>query len=117
MVTRAVLLELVQDMTTEEFLLAFKRFIAQRGTPVEIISDNAAYFKLASKTLEEMWKNEIRSHEVRSYASSTGISWHFIVELAPWKGGFYERMVGIVKRSLRKPVERKMLTLIQLQSK
>ena len=47
MVTRAVHLELVQDMTTEEFLLAFKHFIAQRGTPVEIISDNAAIFKLA----------------------------------------------------------------------
>ena len=56
MVTRAVHLELVQDMTTEEFLLAFKRFIVGRGTPVGIISDNAAYFKLGSKTLEEMWK-------------------------------------------------------------
>ena len=43
MVTGAVHLELVQDMTTEEFLFAFKRFIAQRGTPVEIISDNAAF--------------------------------------------------------------------------
>ena len=55
---------------------------------MEIISDNAAYFKLASKTLEEMWKNVIRSDEVQSYASSTGINWHFIVELAPWMGGF-----------------------------
>ena len=34
MVTIAMHLELVQDMTIEEYLLAFKRFIAQRGTPV-----------------------------------------------------------------------------------
>ena len=55
MVTIAIHLELVLDMTTEEFLLAFKRFIAQRGTPVEIISNNAVYFKFESKTLEEIF--------------------------------------------------------------
>ena len=53
---------------------------------MEIISNNATYFKLASKTLEEMWKNVIRSDEVQSYASSSSINWHFIVELAPWMG-------------------------------
>ena len=45
---------------------------------MEIISDNAAYFKLASKTLEG-----IRSNEVQLYASSSGINWHFIDGLAP----------------------------------
>ena len=55
---------------------------------MEIISDNAAYFKPASKTLEEMWKNTIRSDEVQSFESSSGINWHFIVELAPWMGDF-----------------------------
>ena len=48
---------------------------------MEIISDNAAYFKPASKTLEETWENMIRSDEVQSYASSTGINWHLIVEI------------------------------------
>ena len=116
MVTRAVHLELIQDMTTEEFLLAFKRFIAQRGSPDEVISDNAAHFKLASKTLELIWYNLVRSETVQSYVSSSGINWHFIVELAPWMGGFYERLVGIVKRSLRKSIGRKMLSLMQAQT-
>ena len=31
-------------------------------------------------------------------------------------GGFYERLVGLVKRSLRKSIGRRMLTLIQLQT-
>ncbi len=39
MVTRAVHLELLQDMTAEEFLLGFKRFVSQRGTPAEVVSD------------------------------------------------------------------------------
>jgi len=116
MVTRAVHLELIQDMTTEEFLLAFERFISQRGTPCEVISDNAAHFKLAGKTLNTLWEHVKKSDDVQSYVSSSGINWHFIVELAPWMGGFYERLVGIVKRSLRKSMGRKLLTLIQLQT-
>jgi hypothetical protein len=46
---RAIHLELVQDMSTEEFLLGFKRFISQKGTPAEIISDNDSQFKAASQ--------------------------------------------------------------------
>ena len=83
---------------------------------MEIISDDASYFNLASKTLEEVWKNVIRSDEVQSYAPSSSINWHFTVELAPWMGGFYERMVRIKKRYLRKSVGRKMLILIYLQN-
>ena len=52
MVTRAIHLELLQDMTAEEFLLGFKRFVSQRGAPEVILSDNAIQFKAASETLE-----------------------------------------------------------------
>lgn len=43
-------LELVNDMTIEEFLLALRRFIARRGKPVVIFSDNTTTFKAAAKT-------------------------------------------------------------------
>ena len=55
--TRAVHLELVVDMTAEQFLLCFRRFISQRGTPREIISDNAQQFKTASSVINRIWKN------------------------------------------------------------
>lgn len=116
LVTRAVHLELVQDMTTGEFLLALRRFISQRGTPIEITSDNALQFKAASATLDLIWKNVKSSDEIQSYVSNLGIKWTFIVEMAPWMGGFYERLVGLVKRSLRKTLQRKLLTLVQLQT-
>ena len=32
------------------------------------------------------------------------IQWKFIVEKAPWWGGFWERMVGITKRCLKKTI-------------
>ena len=81
MVTRAVHLELVQDMTTEQFLLAFRRFISQRGVPIEIISDNALQFKTAGRTLDLVWRNIFKSDDVKGYMSEQKIKWRFIVEL------------------------------------
>ena len=101
LVTRALHLEIVLDMSTEEFLLGLRRFVTLRGTPNEIYSDNALQFKTAAATLDLVWKNVINSVDVQSCASRTGIKWIFIVEMAPWMGGFYERLVGLVKRALR----------------
>ena len=42
LVTRAIHLELMYDMTTQQFLLGFRRFIACHGKPNRIISDNAS---------------------------------------------------------------------------
>ncbi len=44
-VTRAIHLKLVCDMSTSEFLMCFRRFVSQRGTPNEITSDNALQFR------------------------------------------------------------------------
>ncbi|XP_045185375.2 uncharacterized protein LOC123543362 [Mercenaria mercenaria] len=116
MVIRAVHLEIVPDATTEEFLVALRRFIATRGKPDEITSDNASQFKAGSKTINLVWNDVLKSTEVQDYVSREGIKWNFIVELAPWMGGFYERLVGIVKRAFRKTIGRKLLTLMQLQT-
>lgn len=116
LVTRAIHLELMHDMSAEEFLLGFRRFISVRGTPVEIISDNATQFKAASKVLESAWKQMTRCEDVQSYVSDSGIKWSYIVELAPWMGGFYERLVGVVKRAMRKSLDRRLLSDAQLQT-
>lgn len=116
MVVRAVHLEIVQDMSSEEFILALKRFISQRGAPKLILSDNGAQFKLSSNMIDLIWNNVLVSDATQSYIAGSGIKWRFIVELAPWMGGFYERLVGVVKRSLRKGLGRRLLTLIQIQT-
>ena len=40
--------------------------------------------------------------EVRQYITEGGIKWQFITALALWQGGFYKRLVALVKRLLRK---------------
>lgn len=112
-VTRAIHLEVVHDMSSEEFLLCFRRFIAQRGTPCEIISDNAMQFRASSTVLDRIWNKIQQSDEIMSYVSNAGIKWRFNLELAPWMGGFYERLIGLVKRSLRKTIGRRLLTTVQ----
>ena len=116
LVIRAVHLEVVQDMTADEFLLCFRRFIAQRGLPNVIISDNAMQFKAANQSLDSIWNSVTQCEEVQNYASNKGAKWIFIVEMAPWMGGFYERLVGLVKRALRKTLAKNLLTMIQKQT-
>lgn len=113
---RAIHLELLNDTSAEEFLMAFRRFISVRGTPSEIISDNAMQFKSSSVILNSVWNKISKCEDVQNYVSMAGIKWVFITELAPWMGGFYERLVGIVKRSLRKTLSRKLLTDVQLHT-
>ena len=51
---RAVHLEVIHDLSAQQFVLCLRRFIARRGKPKEIISDNASQFKLAKSTVEEV---------------------------------------------------------------
>eukprot|EP00921_Rhytidocystis_pertsovi_P003504 GHVQ01006064.1.p1 GENE.GHVQ01006064.1~~GHVQ01006064.1.p1 ORF type:complete len:141 (+),score=10.27 GHVQ01006064.1:244-666(+) len=48
-VTRAVHLEVLRTMETKEILWALRRFVAVRGKPDKIISDNALQFLLLGK--------------------------------------------------------------------
>ena len=51
MVSRAVYLIPVRDLTTEMFMAALKELDCRRTTPKIIMSDNAATFTQASKIL------------------------------------------------------------------
>ena len=113
---RAIHLELVSDMTSIQFLLALRRFVARRGRPTEIFCDNAPQFKLVKNTVDRLWRSVIINHDIKNYFSNERIKWNFIPQLSPWAGGFYERLVGIVKRSLRKSIGKVYLDIIQLQT-
>jgi hypothetical protein len=111
---RAVHLELIDDMTANEFLFCLRRFIAKRGKPSLIISDNALQFKSVSSVTGLIWKNVVDDPSVVSYTSNEGIHWSFITDRAPWMGGVYERLVRLVKQSLRKSIQKRKLTRVEL---
>ncbi|GFY05451.1 integrase catalytic domain-containing protein [Trichonephila clavipes] len=114
-VTRAVHLELVSDMSTKCFLLALRRFLARRGNCKVIYSDNARTFKAAERELA-YFANILKDSEFQSFVADKGIHWKFIVERAPWWGGFYERLVKTIKDPLRKILGRALLTFEELST-
>ena len=98
--TRAIHLELTRGLNVDSFLLAFRRFVGRHGLPATLLSDNATTFQSSSREIQSI----CRSSEVFHYLTNNRTSWKFIVPKAPWWGGFWERMVQTVKRSLRKVV-------------
>ncbi|GFW34700.1 integrase catalytic domain-containing protein [Trichonephila clavipes] len=104
-VTRALHLELVNNLTTETFLLALRRFISRRGLCSKILTDSAKTFKKSELELKNLWEI-ISDPTVKEFYASHKIYWQFITERAPWWGGFYERLIRTVKFALRKTVGR-----------
>ena len=76
------------------------------------MSDNAKTFQSSAKELIKI----SRSKEINQYLTNNRITWKFIVEKAPWWGGYWERMVQGVKRCLKKTIGRSCLTYDQLQT-
>ena len=109
-VTRSLHLELVPDMTSESFLLCFRRFCARRGVPKRMISDNAKTFMIASRRLKALFQFS----EVRNHMELKQIKWSFNTPKAPWQGGFFERLVTSVKRCLKKILGQSCVTYEEL---
>jgi len=55
------------------------------------------------------------SPDTQRYLANEAIKWNFIIELAPWMGGFNERLNGVVKQSLRKSIGKICLIMVQLE--
>ena len=75
-----------------------------------IILDNAPQFKLVNTVLDQQWIKILRNEEVLSFYSNESITWKYTTALAPWQGGFYGCLVGLVKQGLRKGIVCKLLS-------
>ena len=78
-VTRAVHLELVEDLSVETLKRCLRRFIARRGIPALIVSDNAKTFKGTEKQLRTLFRHP----QVREEMQNHRIEWRFNLERAP----------------------------------
>ena len=109
--TRAVHLELLTDQTTAGFIRCLKHFIARRGRPTKIYSDDGRSFVAASRWL----KSVMREEKLQDYLAHHNILWQFNLARAPWWGGQFERLFGVVKQSFYKSMGRAYLTFGELE--
>ncbi|VDP15061.1 unnamed protein product [Onchocerca flexuosa] len=98
--TRAVHLEVVENLTAESFLYVLRRFFARRGYPNLVFSDNAGQFQLVFRILME---------ENANFIAAKGIVWKNIIPKVPWAEDVYERMIGLTKEALKRAIGRKLL--------
>lgn len=106
---RAVHFELCSSLSVPNFLLALRRFIARRGRPKTIYSDNGTNFVGTDNAFNKLdWDKIIAECCVRR------ITWKFNPPTGSWWGGFFERMVGALKQLLRKTLGRASLNYEEL---
>jgi hypothetical protein len=102
---KAVHLEVVTSLTTDAFIAALRRFIARRGTPSTIYSDNGTNFKGAANHFQELHKLlQSSSHveKVQDYLSKEKSEWKFVPPHCPHFGGLWEAAVKSMKHHLRR---------------
>ncbi|GFW77336.1 integrase catalytic domain-containing protein [Trichonephila clavipes] len=110
-VFRAVHFELITSLSTAAFLQSLRRFISRRGRPTIIYSDNGTNFVGSNSTL-----NSIDWDVVMSKANIQKIKWKFNPPSAAWWGGFWERMIQMLKQILRKMLGRASLYYEELNT-
>ncbi|XP_011859183.1 PREDICTED: uncharacterized protein LOC105556701 [Vollenhovia emeryi] len=119
MCIKAVHLEIVSDLSSDGFLAALRRFVARRGVPEHIYSDNGTNFIGANNQLKDLYalfnSNE-HMKRVDKYANELRISWHFIPPIAPHFGGLWESTVKIFNHHLKRVVGDTLFTFEELNT-
>ena len=107
--TRAVHLDVVQDLSAPTFLHCLKPFKPRRGIPSQFVSDNGKTFKAMARILCSI----VSDASIQQYLCDSGITckWVFNLSKAPWWGGVFECST---KRCLRKILGQSRLTYDEL---
>ncbi|KAG6454118.1 hypothetical protein O3G_MSEX008494 [Manduca sexta] len=112
MVTKAVHLELVSDLSSSSFLSALRRMAARRGTPRHIYSDNGTNFVGASRTINQEYLDLKSTLDSSFFTAITEmeIQWHFNAPSWPSAGGLWEAAVRSLKYHLKRVIGEQKLT-------
>ncbi len=107
---RAVHFELLTDMSTQSFLMAFQRFCNTYTIPQYLYSDNARSFVKGGSVLE----NALKSREFEEELEKCNIKHIRIPIYSAWVGSAWERLIRTMKNCLYKVVGRAKLTYYEL---
>ena len=110
--TRAVHLEVVEDLTTSKFIMCLRRLAATKGMPKLILSDNHRTFIAGETFLPDLQQDP----SVREYLNSRSIRRKHQTPRSPWMGGHFERLVRTIKASLATAISRKLLSLEEFRT-
>ena len=84
-------IDLLTGLDKDSYLMALRRFIARRGKPYEILSDQGTNFKGGERELAETF--ETLQPEIQAQLASQQIKFVFNPPRAPHFGGCWEREI------------------------
>ena len=116
-VTKAVDIELAQDLSTDAFLNCLRRFISRRGKCQHIYSDNGTNFVGARNRLNELsqlLQDRDFQRNVTDFLAKDQTSWHMIPPNAPHFGGLWESAVNSAKNHVIRVIGETRLTYEEL---
>ena len=105
---RAIDLHLLPDMSIKSFLLTVNRFCNTYTIPSYFYCDNAKTFQTGGKILTDFSKS-LCSNEFNEFLTNNQIKFAYIPAYSAWYGAAYERLIGVVKKSLYKAIGRNKL--------
>ncbi|XP_053685987.1 uncharacterized protein LOC128735530 [Sabethes cyaneus] len=114
LVSKAIHLKLVSDLSSEAFLAALDRFINRRGKVRRIFSDNGTNFVGASKQLRQLraiFDSETTKANINDFLLRREVEWEFIPPRSPNFGGLWEAGVKVVKLHLARTLGNVTLTI------
>ncbi|GFT87153.1 integrase catalytic domain-containing protein [Trichonephila clavipes] len=111
----SVIIEFNPFLNTDELIRVGGRLQKSKFSYLQIVTYNAKTFKRSGLELKNLWK-VISDPAVNAFYASHKIYWQFIIERAPWWGGFYERLIRTLTLALRKTVGRTTLFRDQLET-
>jgi hypothetical protein len=97
LVSRAIHIEIAYSLDSDSFINALQRFIARRGVPSVIRSDNGSNFVSANKELRRMLENWNQS-KIINHLSQSHCEWIFNPPAASHWGGTWERQIRTVRQ-------------------
>lgn len=97
--TRAIHIEVIEELSSSSFINALRRFIALRGSVKEIRSDRGTNFV---GSVDHLDVNSINVEEgpVHNFLEDKQTVWIFNPPHSSHMGGIWERMIGITRRIL-----------------
>lgn len=97
--TRAVHIEVVEELSSSSFIMALKRLIAIRGPVSHFRSDMGTNFVGSIEDLGIQAIN-VEDCKVKEYLRNSNSTWLFNPPHASHMGGVWERVIGITRRVL-----------------
>jgi hypothetical protein len=99
LVSRAIHIEVVEDMSGSAFVNALRRFIAIRGNVSELRSDRGTNFIAAANMLKFNVVN-VEVDPVKKFLYENRVKWTFNPPHSSHMGGAWERLIGTSRRIL-----------------